>query len=120
MSLTTDINNPDLKYGIDDKPVEQNKAYLVLSEEELTKGYIKPFRKSYKHLTCGTVTSMPETIAATYARNPWFYGATYCCACSMHKPLNEFVWEPEGESMSPSNWSDEEIDRIVELNKKSK
>jgi len=117
MSLTTDRNNPDLKYGVDDEPVEQNKAYLVLSEEELSKGYLKPLRKSYIHLTCGTVTTMPEAIAATYASDPWFYGATYCCNCAMHRPLIEFVWNPDGESMSPSEWSDEELDRIIELNK---
>lgn len=117
MSLTTDRNNPDLKYGVDDKPVEQNKAYLVLSEEELAKGYVKPYRESYRHLTCDSVTSMPPQISATYARDPWFYGATYCCNCMMHKPLDEFVWEPDGESMSPSKWSRDEKMRIVELRK---
>jgi hypothetical protein len=115
MSLTTDRNNPDLKYGVDKYPVEQNKAYLVLSEEELSKGYIKPFRTSYKHLNCNTVTTMNETISATYARDPWFYGATYCCNCRMHKPLSEFVWEPDGESMNPSEWSEEEHQRIAKL-----
>lgn len=118
MSLTTDRNNPDLKYGVDDKPVEQNKAYLVLSEEELSKGYLKPFRTSYRHLTCDTVTTMPERISATYARDPWFYGATYCCNCAMHRSLNEFIWQPDGESMSPSKWSDEEIRRVADLYEK--
>lgn len=117
MSYTTDRNNPDLKYGVDNEPVEQNKAYLVLSDEELSKGYIKPYRDSYTHLNCGTVTKMGEMIAATYATDPWFYGATYCCGCMKHRPLNEFVWEPDGESMNPAQWSKEEIMRIVELRK---
>lgn len=119
MSLTTDRNNPDLKYGVDECPVEQNKAYLVLSEDEIAKGYVKPYRDTYRHLTCNTTTKMNSTISATYARDPWFYGATYCCNCMMHKPLSEFVWE-DGESMNPSQWSKEEVMRIVELRKKNK
>jgi hypothetical protein len=115
--LTTDRNHPDLKRGADDKPVEQSPVYLVLSEEELSKGYVKPLRLSYRHLNCNTVTTMNETIAATYARDPWFYGATYCCNCMKHRPLNEFVWEPDGESMNPVQWSDEEIKRVAELRK---
>ena len=39
--LTTDRNDPDLGRGINDKPVEQNKAYLILSEEERAKGFRK-------------------------------------------------------------------------------
>jgi hypothetical protein len=117
MSLTTDRNNPNLKYGVDDKPVEQNSVYLVLSEEELSKGYLKPFRTSYKHLACNSVTTIGEKLSATYARDPWFYGATYCVHCRMHRPLIEFVWEPDGESMNPSEWSDEEMNRVIELKK---
>lgn len=120
MSYTTDRNNPDLRYGVNDKPVEQNKAYLVLTDEELSKGYVKPYRTSYKHLTCNSVTTMGEKIADTYATDPWFYGATYCCNCSMHKSLSEFVWEPDGESMNPSQWSNDEIERIAKLREKSK
>ncbi len=118
MSLTTNRNDPNLGYGVDDKPIPQNKVYLVLSEEELAKGYLKPFRTSYKHSTCGTVTTMNDTISATYARDPWFYGSTYCCDCNMHRPLHEFVWLPDGESMSPNEWSDEEYNRVVELRKR--
>lgn len=117
MSLTTDRNDPDLGYGVDNKSIEQNKKYLVLSKEELSKGFIKPFRKSYKHLNCETITTMHEKIAETYACDPWFYGATYCVHCGMHRPLEEFVWIPDGESMNPAQWSDEEIQRIAELRK---
>jgi hypothetical protein len=48
---------------------------------------------------CGSVTTMGQSIAETYARNPSFYGATFCCACGAHFPLNEFTWEPDGEPM---------------------
>ena len=71
-------------------------GYVVLAEEELGKGYVRPFRKSYKHLTCGTVTTMGDTIAATYARDPFFYSATFCCGCGAHFPVGddgEFVWD---------------------------
>lgn len=120
MSLTTDKSNPNLGYGVDDKPVPQNSVYLVLSDEEIAKGYLKPFRTSYRHLPCKSVTTMGEQLSATYARDPWFYGSTYCCACMKHRPLNEFVWEKDGESMSPAEWSDEENDRLVELNRSKK
>jgi len=93
MSLTTDPKDPDLGYGADEKPVPQQKKYLVLSEQERAKGFIRPVRQSYIHKTCMTKTTMALAIAETYARNPKFYGATYCCTCGMHRPVSEFVWE---------------------------
>ena len=93
MSLTTDPNDPNLGHGVDNKPVPQNEKYLVLSEEELAKGFVRPVRRSYVHTVCGTVTTMGIAIAETYARNPTFYGSTYCCRCQMHKHVSEFVWE---------------------------
>ena len=42
---------------------------------------------------CGTTTTMGDAIAETYARNPKFYGSTYCVHCSKHLPVEEFVWE---------------------------
>lgn len=41
---------------------------------------------------CGCITTMALNIAETYARNPGFYGGTFCCACRDHFPVNEFVW----------------------------
>jgi hypothetical protein len=35
---------------------------------------------------------MSQEIAETYARNPYFYGATYCVGCQKHLPVEEFVW----------------------------
>lgn len=96
MSLTTDPKDPRLTHGVDDKPVPQAETYLVLSDDELNKGYVRPFRNKYKHITCGTITTMGDKLSATYARDPKFYGATYCCNCQMHKPVSEFIWEPDG------------------------
>ncbi len=42
---------------------------------------------------CGAVTSMGEAIAETYARDPNFYGSTFCCACGSHFPVGEFCWD---------------------------
>ena len=137
-TLTTDPNDPRLGHGVDDKQQPQNEVYLVLSEEERAKGFVRPVRRSYKHVGlrprvfhmlteggrekwkdygyvafgaddngqpeyytqrvlesagCGTVTTMGLALAETYAVNPNFYGATYCCGCSKHLPIGEFVWE---------------------------
>ena len=98
MGTTTDPADPRLTHGPDpaDGPrVEQAEVYLVLSEEERAKGYVRPLRTSYWHTVCGTVTTMSAAIAETYARQPNFYGATYCVACAGHLPVGpagEFHW----------------------------
>lgn len=151
MGLTTDPNDPCLQSGR--KEEGQNACYLVLSEEERAKGFIRPYRDSYVHIGkdvrshwkkihrmldesdeyfgkyvavmtviekedgsfgggpyvtqeeldswnsnkrvggCGTSTKMGQAIAETYARDPKFYGATFCCGCNKHLPVGEFVWE---------------------------
>lgn len=155
MSLTTDPTDPRLGHGVDTEPIPQHEVYLVLSEEERAKGFVRPVRTSYQHagpvgpsgplrdLTaeesemfsagkyakfeayssdlqdgvrrstgkfwrqdqldavvsggCGTVTTMGRELAETYAREPKFYGATYCCGCQKHLPVGEFRWENDGE-----------------------
>jgi len=97
----------------------QQKGYVVLSEEERAKGFIRPVRDAYVHIGkltqlvndagenshevrmggCGTKTVMGLSIAETYARDPKFYSGTFCCGCRKHLPLNEFVW----------NGTDEEV-----------
>ena len=93
--ITTDPDDPRLGRGVDEKPVPQNEVYIVLSPEDRAKGFIRPVRDRYKHLTCGTITTMGPALAETYAREPHFYGATYCCHCCMHRPVGkngEFIW----------------------------
>lgn len=41
---------------------------------------------------CGSYTSMGTAIAETYARQPSFYGSTFCCSCGKHLPVDEFTW----------------------------
>jgi hypothetical protein len=84
MGLTTDPEEAR-NSGIDPTTGMQ-RTYVVLSEEERAKGFVRPVRRSYKHLTCGTVT---------YARDPQFYGGTFCAGCRNHYPVGpngEFVW----------------------------
>lgn len=97
--VTSDPNDPNLTHGaesLDDAPVPQASVYLVLSEEERAKGFIRPLRLSYVHEYCGSATTMSMTIAETYATQPDFYGATYCVKCGVHRPVGakgEFVWD---------------------------
>ncbi len=97
MSLTTDPHDPELGYGADDSPVPQNKKYLILSKEERAKGFVRPVRRAYRHITCGGETKMGLELCETYARDPKFYGSTYCVDCRMHKPVGEFKWSEDGE-----------------------
>jgi len=160
MSLTTDPNHPDLtRYTGPEEPGPQAKVYLVLSEEERAKGFVRPLRQSYTHVGkpkpkyplrelsdedkkefadqgwifyeqyprtdkhslnglesrtalgrywtqadldhkgCGASTHMGLALCETYARDPGFYGATYCCGCMRHLPVEEFVWDEDGERL---------------------
>ena len=127
-------------------------GYVVLSAEERAKGFVRPVRRSYRHVGlptpgnlrdltdderarysqfgyekfeaygpdrepvtgrywtqadldkirngCGTVTTMSQEIAETYARDPTFYSGTFCCGCRKHLPVGqagEFVWEGTSE-----------------------
>lgn len=126
-----------------DPATGMQKAYVVLSQEERAKGFVRPVRRSYRHRGlklpanlrdlspqekekyaefgwvkyedyedqskslgrywtldelaraqrgCGAITTMGQAIAETYAREPRFYGKTFCCACQAHYPIEEFTW----------------------------
>ncbi len=103
MPVTDDPNDPRLTHGADTEPTRMAEIYLVLSEEERAKGFARPVRRTYVHETCGTATTMGQALAETYARQPGFYGATWCCACRQHRPVGpdgEFVWE-DGSKVGP-------------------
>jgi hypothetical protein len=150
MGLTTDPDDPRLGHGVDKEPGPQNEVYLILSEEERAKGFVRPYRDVYRHVGplgprfplrdlseeqrerydqygyvkyeeyppelemglgrywtqaaldavgkgCGVETRMGRELSETYARDPNFYGATYCVGCRKHWPVNEFVWIADGE-----------------------
>jgi hypothetical protein len=98
----------------------QHKAYIVLCPDERAKGFVRPYRDAYKHVGraepvtddvgipphairrsggCGTVTTMGRSLSETYARDPSFYGATFCCGCNRHLPVAEFVWTADGQQV---------------------
>lgn len=108
MTHTTDPTDPRLGHGPDAEPAPQNAAYLV---DEGKGEFVRPVRRTYVHWTqadgspvpavvldasgyrgCGTATTMSQAIAETYARDPKFYGSTYCVGCQMHLPVSEFTW----------------------------
>ena len=87
--VTPDHREIDPKTGM-------QKGYVVLSDEERARGFVRPVRQSYLHQKCGVVTTMVRSIAETYARDPYFYIGTYCAGCGKHFPVGkdgEFVWD---------------------------
>jgi hypothetical protein len=93
----------------------QHEGYVVLCPDERAKGFVRPYRDAYEHVGrleemrigllagkwrvggCGTVTTMGRALSETYARDPHFYGATFCCGCNRHLPVAEFVWTADGQ-----------------------
>ncbi len=144
--LTTDPSDPRLGHGVDNEKIPQHEVYLVLSEEERAKGFVRPLRRAYVHVGeqpkyplreltpeeherydkygyvrfeqypesdspvtgrywtsedlksgCGVETKMGLALCETYARDPKFYGSTYCVGCSKHLPVAEFRWVEDDE-----------------------
>ena len=144
----TEWTNPPEHDNETDEPVVttdpntgMNSSYVVLTEAERAKGFVRPVRKTYVHtgkrpkhptreLTdeekeryagvgfvafeeypegshargrfwteaelnsgCGAATTMGDALAETYARDPKFYGSTYCVGCRDHHPVGEFTWD---------------------------
>lgn len=99
---------------VDGRPVTENhrelqsngmqRDYVILSDAERAKGFVRPVRDSYKHLSCGHVTTMHRRIAETYARDPTFYGGTFCTTCQGHFPVGangQFLWIEADGSTGP-------------------
>lgn len=103
--LTDNPDDPELTHGPDTEQVPQAPVYLVLPEQDRAKGFVRPLRHSYIHVGvggselalvapgCGVQTTMSREISETYARDPNFYGSTYCCGCGMHLPIEQFIWD---------------------------
>lgn len=82
-------------------PNGQQKGYVVLSDEERAKGFVRPVRRTYNHGKCHTDTTMSVALAETYARDPGFYGGTFCTGCGTHFPVGEFNWREADGSLGP-------------------
>jgi hypothetical protein len=71
------------------------RGYVVLSDAERAKGFVRPYRDAYRHKACGKITTMGRALAETYARDPYFYSGTFCSTCRSHFPVGEdgeFTW----------------------------
>jgi hypothetical protein len=63
--------------------------------QQVTQPELDQLQREGKIGGCGTVTSMADALAETYARDPSFYGATYCGGCRTHLRVGaygEFLW----------------------------
>jgi hypothetical protein len=105
---TTDGKPPDPGHENSSapKPINletgQHGAYWVLSEVERAKGFIRPVRRTYGHVTCGTTTTMGVALAETYSRDPTFYSSTFCVFCQDHFPVAEFLWVEDDINVTPT------------------
>lgn len=100
MKLNTTLTKPvEGDHREIDPRTGQQKAYVVLTQEERDKGFVRPLRNSYVHKTCGGLTTMGPSLAETYARKPDFYSGTFCTTCRAHFPLNQFVWDGTDEQV---------------------
>ena len=104
-TCTTDGKPPRQGYENSSAPAPkatngQHEAYWILCEDERKKGFIRPVRQKYYHIKCKTETTMAIALAETYARDPKYYGATFCYQCGNHFPVGEygeFFWIDKGE-----------------------
>jgi len=68
-------------------PEEQSIVGRYWTQEQLDSG-------------CGSVTTMmTDQIAETYARDPKFYGSTFCVSCGDHFAVEQFTWEGTNETV---------------------
>lgn len=88
MSTKPHDKNEPFDYG-KTKPDGQHENYPV---DDGKGKFVRPIRRAYVHTKCGVETVMSQDIAETYARNPKYYGATFCCGCKKHFPVEEFTW----------------------------
>jgi hypothetical protein len=54
--------------------------------------YVAPIRRTYIH-KCGAATTIGTKIAETYAKNPKYYGRTFCTGCRDYFPVKQFHWD---------------------------
>ena len=74
---------------------ETNLSYLLLAQQLIREDRAEAtFRLGISEEVADAVREKQATdIAETYARDPKFYGGTYCVSCRMHRPVAEFTWD---------------------------
>jgi hypothetical protein len=88
---TTDRNDPRLSQNSAKDP-RQRAVHYVLSAAERAKGFVRPVRSSYLHLSCRRATSMSRPLAESTARDPKLYKRSFCYTCGTYFPIGEFIW----------------------------
>lgn len=90
---------PQPKYplrGLTEEEEQRYGDYYAAFEEYPDDGSAKVGRfwtqREIDNNGCKTITTMDRSIAETYAREPKFYGKTFCSHCGVHLPVEEFVW----------------------------
>jgi len=72
----------------------------ILGGHYMTQDELDQYKKTNGYVGgCGVSTRMGRAIAETYARNPSFYGSTFCVGCNKHLPVSEFVWDGTEETV---------------------
>lgn len=97
--VTDDRNDPRLTRGVDDKPGPQAEVYLVLSEEERAKGFVRPYRDAYVHV--GPPGPRFELVDLTPEQRER-HGDEY----AKYEPY------PEGEHALGRYWTQEQLDKV--------
>ena len=67
-------------------------SYPMLSDQEKSKGFVRPLRYTYFHPICSGTTMMSDEVAATFAKDPKFHVDLYCYKCKQNLKVNEFLW----------------------------
>ena len=99
------VGRPGPKYDLRDLTTEEierhsRRGYIKYEEYPETEAAVGRFwtQEMLEAIDngCKSVTTMSIDLAETYAREPEFYGSTYCVGCQMHRPVGgdgEFVWD---------------------------
>jgi len=67
----------------------QYQNYPTVDEGE----FVQEPRETYIHEDCGTATTMTGDLPESVARDPTYYGKTFCAGCGKHVPVEEVEWK---------------------------
>lgn len=101
MGLTTDPTDPRLThYTGPEAPGPQAEVYLVLSDEEIAKGYTRPYRDTYRHV--GPAGPQHPTRPLTDEEKQIYFAACYVA----------FETYPPGAGSTGRFWTQAQLDHI--------
>lgn len=103
MSLTTDPKHPDLGHGVDQAPRKQNSVYLVLSEEERARGFVRPVRTRYIHVGIAGPQFPLRDLTEEEGQGWWKDDPD---------PFVKFEAYPDGSSSEGCYWTQKQLDSI--------